>query len=142
MSFVMVASLATMGPLQANHLSLTLFSIRNLLQSMPSVLASPWDARGVLQQLKYIQPHTITLRDIQQAFIAPATLEDVRTAPPSQQMNALVLAGEIAKRAKLYNICVPGLIYQQPFSAFPAVMRSVMRDTDVWNESIEEHLPY
>ena len=143
-SIVLILGLICTGPLGANpgRLTIMLLSMHNLLADMPRVLASPYDTQAVAAQIEHIVHHAHTLKGIQQAFMSSTTLDALRVAPPVQQMQALELASEVADRADLYNVCIPGLTRQRPFSQFPTQMRHAMRNAGVWEESIKEHLPY
>ncbi len=143
-SIVLILGLICTGPLGANpgRLTIMLLSMHNLLADMPKVLASPHDTQAVAAQIEHIVHHAHTLKGIHQAFMSATTLEVLRVAPPAQLMQALELASKVADRAELYNVCIPGLIHQRPFSQFPTVMRHAMRNAGVWEDCIQEHLPY
>ena len=123
-------------------LPITLVSLCNILRMLPKEIASPHNGQALAAQVPALLPHVANLRGVAQALWSPAVSDAVRQAPPAQQRLALALAGKVARRAALYNRCIPGLLQQPPFDELQEVMRHAMQGEWVGQDEILRHLPY
>ncbi len=127
--------------IHASPLSLNISLIRNLLAWMPNTRVSPYDLQAIALQRQLVTTYVPHLSDMMTALMSPSMRDALPAAPPGLKMRMLALSGNVAKRAKLYRVCVPELIDGRPFEQFPGVMRHIMYEADMGEFNIQEHLP-